>query len=91
MLQCSCLTLVPVSLGDGLDLVGLRLGRQLDGGDELFLLSYDLLGLDLDLFPSFHHLTINEIMIVSFGASIMKYLSTSHQLESLQDQFSMPM
>ncbi len=58
---CNCLALVPVSLGDGLDLVGLRLGRQLDGGDELLLLPHDLLGLDLDLFPSFNHLTIAKL------------------------------
>ncbi len=53
--------LAPVSFCDGLDLVRLGLSGEFDGGDELLLLPHDLLGLDLDLFPSLYHLQRTQL------------------------------
>ena len=48
--------LLPLSLGDGLNLVSLSLGRQLDSRHQLLLLAPDLLLLNLDLLPALDHL-----------------------------------
>merc|ERR1719270_531740 len=52
----------PVTLGHSLHLVRLGLGGELDCGSELLLLPLDLLLLNLDLFPSLHHLDLNLLI-----------------------------
>merc|ERR1719322_1360296 len=52
----------PVTLGHRLDLVGLRLGGQLDSGDQLLLLPLDLLLLNLDLFPPLYNLDLDLLI-----------------------------
>ena len=49
----------PLTLGDGLDLVGLSLGGSLDGGDEFALLTFNFLLLNVDEFSPFHNLDLN--------------------------------
>ena len=47
---------LPLSLGDGLDLVSLCLGGQLHRRHQLLLLAPDLLLFNLDLLPALNHL-----------------------------------
>ena len=50
------MTLLPLSFGDGLDLVRLCLGGQLHCRHEFLLLAPDLLLFNLDLLPALDHL-----------------------------------